>query len=117
MSQKVNLKLSKTIDRKDIKAKLKVYEHPCNARVIRICNDDQEKFFCAVFRTKVEDSTGVPHILEHSVLSGSKKYPLSDPFVTLLKTSMPTFLNAMTYPDKTLYPVGSSNFQDFYNLS
>ena len=112
-----NLVLKDTIERNDIKAVLKVYEHPSNARVVRICNEDKEKFFCAVFRTSVSDSTGVPHILEHSVLSGSKKYPISDPFVTLIKTSMPTFLNAMTYPDKTLYPVGSANFQDFYNLS
>jgi presequence protease len=117
MNASQNLKLSKTIKREDLKAVLDVYTHPCNARVIRIKNDDPEKYFTAVFRTKVSDSTGVPHILEHSVLSGSKKYPLSDPFVTLLKTSMPTFLNAMTYPDKTLYPVGSANFRDFMNLS
>jgi presequence protease len=111
------LQLNESIARQDLKANLDVYSHPSNARVIRIKNDDPEKLFCAVFRTKVNDSTGVPHILEHSVLSGSKKYPLSDPFVTLLKTSMPTFLNAMTYPDKTMYPVGSANFKDFMNLS
>jgi presequence protease len=117
MNSSNNLKLKRTIKRDDLKSILEVYEHPCNARVIRIKNDDPEKYFTAVFRTKVSDSTGVPHILEHSVLSGSKKYPLADPFVTLLKTSMPTFLNAMTYPDKTMYPVGSANFRDFMNLS
>ena len=117
MTDSQNLKLSKTIKRDDIKSVLDVYTHPCNARVVRIKNDDPEKYFTAIFRTKVSDSTGVPHILEHSVLSGSAKYPLADPFVTLLKTSMPTFLNAMTYPDKTLYPVGSANFRDFMNLS
>jgi presequence protease len=111
------LKLTREITRDDIKSTIAVYDHQCGGRVIRIKNNDPEKFFCAVFRTSVSDSTGVPHILEHSVLSGSKKYPISDPFVTLLKTSMPTFLNAMTYPDKTLYPVGSANFQDFCNLS
>ncbi len=112
-----NLTLTRSIEREDIKSVLDIYEHINGGRIVRLKNDDPEKFFCAVFRTSVSDSTGVPHILEHSVLSGSKKYPISDPFVTLLKTSMPTFLNAMTYPDKTLYPVGSANFQDFFNLT
>lgn len=112
-----HLKLINTIPRPDINSVLEVYSHRSGAQIVRIANEDPEKMFCATFRTSVSDSTGVPHILEHSLLAGSKKYPVADPFVVLLKTSMPTFLNAMTYPDKTMYPVGSANFRDFMNLS
>ena len=73
-------------------------------------------FFNIAFRTPVSDSTGVPHIVEHTVLCGSEKYPLKDPFMELVKGSLNTFLNAMTYPDKTMYPVASCNNQDFKNL-
>ncbi|RDU24844.1 insulinase family protein [Anaerosacchariphilus polymeriproducens] len=86
------------------------------ARVTIISNDDINKVFYIGFRTPPEDSTGVAHILEHSVLCGSKKFPLKDPFVELAKGSLNTFLNAMTYPDKTVYPVASCNDKDFQNL-
>ena len=83
------------------------------ARVMVLENDDENKVFNIAFRTPPADSTGVPHILEHSVLCGSRKFPLKDPFVELVKGSLNTFLNAMTYPDKTMYPVASCNDQDF----
>lgn len=86
------------------------------AQLISMLNDDENKVFGAVFRTPPRDSTGVAHILEHSVLCGSRKYPVKEPFVELLKGSMQTFLNAFTYPDKTCYPVASTNHKDFYNL-
>lgn len=86
------------------------------ARVMLIENDDENKVFNIAFRTPPKNSTGVPHILEHSVLCGSKEFPLKDPFVELVKGSLNTFLNAMTYPDKTCYPVASCNDQDFQNL-
>ena len=86
------------------------------ARVMLIENDDENKVFNIAFRTPPEDSTGVAHILEHSVLCGSKHFPLKDPFVELVKGSLNTFLNAMTFPDKTMYPVASCNDQDFQNL-
>lgn len=86
------------------------------ARVLSLENDDENKVFGITFRTPPKDSTGVAHILEHSVLCGSRKYPLKEPFVELLKGSLQTFLNAFTFPDKTCYPVASQNEQDFYNL-
>ncbi len=79
-------------------------------------NDDENKVFTIVFRTTPEDDTGVAHIIEHSVLSGSEKYPVKEPFVELLKGSLQTFVNAFTFPDKTCYPCASQNVQDFYNL-
>lgn len=86
------------------------------ARVLLLSNDDNNKVFSIGFRTPPADSTGVPHILEHSVLCGSRKFPVKDPFVELVKGSLNTFLNAMTYPDKTVYPVASCNNKDFKNL-
>ena len=86
------------------------------ARVMLIENDDENKVFNIAFRTPPKDSTGVAHILEHSVLCGSREFPLKDPFVELVKGSLNTFLNAMTYPDKTCYPVASCNDRDFQNL-
>ena len=86
------------------------------ARVCVISNDDDNKVFSIGFRTPPEDETGVPHIIEHTTLCGSDKFPVKDPFVELVKGSLNTFLNAMTYPDKTLYPVASYNEQDFKNL-
>ncbi len=86
------------------------------ARVLLMQNDDENKVFSIGFRTPPQDSTGLPHILEHSVLCGSKKFPVKDPFVELVKGSLNTFLNAMTYPDKTVYPVASCNEKDFQNL-
>lgn len=86
------------------------------ARVMLIENDDENKVFNIAFRTPPRNSTGVAHILEHSVLCGSREFPLKDPFVELVKGSLNTFLNAMTYPDKTCYPVASCNDRDFQNL-
>ena len=86
------------------------------ARITLLLNDDENKVFYIGFRTPPKDSTGVAHILEHSVLCGSKNYPVKDPFVELVKGSLNTFLNAMTYPDKTVYPVASCNDKDFKNL-
>ena len=86
------------------------------ARVLLIEKDDNNKVFSIGFRTPPGDSTGVPHIMEHSVLCGSKNFPAKDPFVELVKGSLNTFLNAMTYPDKTVYPVASCNDKDFQNL-
>ncbi|MBR1523755.1 MAG: insulinase family protein [Lachnospiraceae bacterium] len=87
------------------------------ARVFVISNDDKNKVFYVAFRTPPADSTGAPHILEHTVLCGSKKYKAKDPFIELAKGSLNTFLNAMTYPDKTVFPVASTNDKDFANLS
>lgn len=86
------------------------------AKIFLLSNDDNNKVFCIGFRTPPRDSTGLPHILEHSVLCGSDKFPVKDPFVELVKGSLNTFLNAMTYPDKTVYPVASCNEKDFQNL-
>ena len=86
------------------------------ARVLLMENDDENKVFAIGFRTPPSDSTGVPHIMEHSVLCGTRQFPVKDPFVELVKGSLNTFLNAMTYPDKTVYPVASCNDTDFQNL-
>ena len=86
------------------------------AKVVLLENEDENKVFYIGFRTPPKDSTGVAHILEHSVLCGSRKYPVKDPFIQLEKGSLNTFLNAMTYPDKTVYPVASCNDKDFQNL-
>ena len=86
------------------------------ARVALLANDDENKVFDIGFRTPPKNSTGVAHIIEHTVLCGSRKFPLKDPFVELVKGSMNTFLNAMTYPDKTIFPVASCNDRDFQNL-
>lgn len=94
-----------------------LYKHKkTGAEVMSVTNEDENKVFGIVFRTPPKDSTGIPHILEHSVLCGSRKYPLKEPFVELLKGSLHTFLNAFTYPDRTCYPVASTNMKDFYNL-
>lgn len=94
-----------------------LYRHiKTGAQLMSVVTDDENKVFGITFRTPPSDHTGVAHILEHSVLCGSKKYPSKEPFVELLKGSLQTFLNAFTYPDKTCYPVASQNLQDFYNL-
>ena len=87
-----------------------------NARVLIFSNEDNNKVFNISFRTPPKDATGVPHIIEHTVLCGSKNFPAKDPFVELVKGSLNTYLNATTYPDKTLYPVASCNDKDFENL-
>ncbi|HEY0032013.1 MAG TPA: insulinase family protein, partial [Devosia sp.] len=84
------------------------------AEVLSLVNDDENKVFGITFKTPPDNSTGVAHILEHSVLCGSRKYPVKKPFVELIKGSLNTFLNAMTFPDKTAYPVASQNLKDFY---
>ena len=102
---------------KEIDGKADIYIHEgTKAKLLVIENDDTHKSFCVGFRTPPNDSTGVAHIIEHSVLCGSEKYPLKDPFVELAKGSLNTYLNAMTYPDKTLYPISSQNDKDFHNL-
>jgi presequence protease len=101
----------------ELKTRAFFYMHiKTGAELLSLKNDDENKVFGISFRTPPPDSTGVPHILEHSVLCGSRKYPVKEPFVELLKGSLNTFLNAMTYPDKTCYPVASQNLRDFYNL-
>jgi Zn-dependent M16 (insulinase) family peptidase len=109
------------VDRVEDIPELRSQAVPCThektgARLVHLHNDDPNNLFCIGFRTPVYDNTGVPHILEHSVLSGSRKFPLKDPFKEMLKGSLQTFLNAMTYPDKTIYPVSSQVETDFYNL-
>ncbi len=102
---------------KDLKTEGYLLRHKkSGARVLLMKNDDENKVFSVGFRTPPEDSTGLPHILEHSVLCGSKNFPVKDPFIELAKGSLNTFLNAMTFPDKTLYPVASCNDKDFQNL-
>ena len=104
-------------DLSDIKSKGKLLKHKkSGARILLIENDDENKVFAIGFRTTPSDSTGVAHIMEHSVLCGSKNFPIKDPFVELVKGSLNTFLNAMTYPDKTVYPIASCNDKDFQNL-
>ncbi|MDR2597665.1 MAG: insulinase family protein, partial [Treponema sp.] len=88
----------------------------CGVEVFHVLNDDSENLFSFAFTTTPQDDTGVPHILEHSVLCGSERYPLKDAFVVLLQGSLQTFLNAMTYPDKTIYPASSTNEHDYFNL-
>ena len=101
----------------DVKSQGYLLRHKkSGARIALLSNDDDNKVFYIGFRTTPEDETGVPHIIEHTTLCGSKKFPVKDPFIELAKGSLNTFLNAMTYPDKTVYPIGSCNEQDFKNL-
>lgn len=94
-----------------------IFEHEkSGAKLLYLQNNDDNKVFSASFRTPPTDDTGVPHIIEHSTLCGSRKFPLKEPFVELVKGSLNTFLNAMTYPDKTMYPIASLNDKDFHNL-
>ena len=101
----------------EINTRAKLYRHGVTgAQLLSMENDDENKVFGISFATPPADSTGVSHIMEHSVLCGSRKYSVKEPFVELVKGSLNTFLNAFTYPDKTCYPVASQNLQDFYNL-
>lgn len=101
----------------ELKSDAYLLEHQkSGAHIVLLSNSDDNKVFSIGFRTPPEDDTGVAHILEHSVLCGSKKFPAKDSFVELLKGSLNTFLNAMTYPDKTIYPIASRNDHDFHNL-
>ena len=101
----------------EIASTARLYRHlKTGAELLSLINSDENKVFGVTFRTPPSDSTGVAHILEHSVLCGTRKYPVKDPFAELAKSSLYTFLNAMTYPDKTTYPTASTNLHDFYNL-
>lgn len=101
----------------EVNSYAKLYKHSkTGAEFLSLENDDENKSFMVTFVTPPSDDTGIAHILEHSVLAGSQKYPVKEPFVQLLKTSVNTFLNAMTSSDMTMYPVASTNLQDFYNL-
>ncbi|HEY7299321.1 MAG TPA: insulinase family protein [Xanthobacteraceae bacterium] len=101
----------------EINSTARHYRHrKTGAELLSLINGDENKVFGVSFATPPSDSTGVAHILEHSVLCGSRKYPIKEPFVELMKSSLNTFLNAMTFPDKTCYPVASQNVRDFYNL-
>ena len=112
-----NYELVKEEQIKELNGTGYVYRHKkTGARVVVVSNEDDNKVFQIGFKTPPKDDTGVPHIMEHSVLCGSREFPLKDPFVELVKGSLNTFLNAMTYPDKTVYPVASCNDKDFFNL-
>src|SRR5260370_965807 len=101
----------------ELNAAAPYYRHVASgAELIALIEADENRVVGVSFGSPPSDSTGVAHILEHSVLCGSRKYPIKEPFVELLKSSLNTFLNAMTFPDKTCYPVASQNVQDFYNL-
>lgn len=101
----------------EINSRARLYRHnQTGAQVLSLENNDENKVFGITFKTPPADSTGIAHIMEHTVLCGSRKYPVKEPFVELMKGSLNTFLNAFTYPDKTCYPVASQNVQDLYNL-
>jgi presequence protease len=101
----------------ELNSMARFYRHAkTSSELLSLVNDDENKVFGVSFRTPPRDSTGIAHILEHAVLCGSRKYPVKEPFVELIKSSLKTFLNAMTFPDKTCYPVASQNLKDFYNL-
>ena len=117
MSVENYFNILKTQDIPEIASRAVLYLHiKSGAQILSITNSDENKVFGISFRTPPYDSTGIAHILEHSVLCGSQKFPVKEPFVELLKGSLNTFLNAFTYPDKTCYPVASQNEEDFYNL-
>ena len=101
----------------ELNTRARLFRHArTGAELLALENDDENKVFGITFRTPPQDSTGVPHIMEHAVLGGSRKYPVKEPFIELVKGSLQTFVNAMTFSDKTAYPVASQNLQDFYNL-
>jgi Zn-dependent M16 (insulinase) family peptidase len=101
----------------ELNSRARLYRHrKTGAQLLSMENDDENKVFVIAFATPPTDSTGLPHIMEHSVLCGSRKYPVKEPFVELLKGSLQTFVNAFTFSDKTVYPLASQNVQDFYNL-
>jgi len=101
----------------ELNTRAQLYRHvQTGAELLSLQNDDENKAFGITFTTLPEDSTGIAHIMEHSVLCGSRKYPVKEPFIELVKGSLQTFVNAFTFPDKTMYPLASQNLQDFYNL-
>ncbi|WP_443660337.1 insulinase family protein [Clostridium algidicarnis] len=110
-------KLIEEIKLEELNSIGRIFNHEkTGAKLINISNDDDNKVFTIGFKTPPENSTGVPHIIEHSVLAGSRKFKTKEPFVDLLKSSLNTFLNAMTFPDRTVYPLASKNEKDFINL-
>lgn len=110
-------KFIKEEDIKELNSKALLFEHvKSGAKLMHLKNDDDNKVFSISFRTPPKNSKGIPHILEHSVLCGSEKYPVKEPFMELVKGSLNTFLNAFTFSDKTMYPVASRNDKDFANL-
>ena len=113
--QQYEIILNKHIDEVNSDAYL-LRHKKSGARIVILSNDDDNKVFNIGFRTPVTDDTGVPHIIEHTVLCGSDSFPVKEPFMELIKGSLNTFLNAMTYPDRTVYPVASYNDKDFANL-
>lgn len=117
MSEMYGFELVRSAEIGEINTVARLYRHiKTGAELLSLENDDENKVFGITFTTPPPDSTGLSHIMEHSVLCGSRKYPVKEPFVELLKGSLQTFLNAMTFSDKTVYPVASTNLQDFYNL-
>jgi len=117
MTSNHGFELIKEADIAEINTRARLFRHVASgAELLSLENDDENKVFGITFRTPPSDSTGVAHIMEHSVLGGSRKYPVKEPFVELVKGSLKTFVNAFTFPDKTCYPVASQNVQDFYNL-
>lgn len=117
MTSRHGFRLEKEQEIGELRTRVSLFRHgKTGAELLSLVNDDENKVFGITFRTPPADSTGVAHILEHSVLCGSRKYPVKEPFVELLKGSLHTFLNAFTYPDKTCYPVASQNHRDFHHL-
>lgn len=115
--KKSAFKLIKRQQLKTLNATGYLYEHiKTKAQIIYIDDKSEEKVFSIALKTPIEDDSGLPHILEHTVLAGSRKYPSKEPFLELMKGSVNTFVNAMAYPDYTIYPVASKNTKDFYNL-
>jgi presequence protease len=109
--------LKRTEKIKEINSVANVFEHvKTGAKLLHLGNDDNNKVFSIAFKTPPYDNTGLPHILEHSVLAGSRKFPIKNPLFEMASTSLSTFINAMTYPDKTIYPIASQNEKDFFNL-
>ena len=114
MTHRFTLRYSAQIT--DIHVHARIYSHPSGAVFVSVQNDDENKCFAITLRTPPPNSSGVAHIIEHSVLCGSKRFPVKSPFNELMKGSLNTFMNAMTFPDKTIYPVASTNLKDLYNL-
>lgn len=118
MSELHGFELVREQEIQELNSTAKIFRHiKTGAELISMENDDENKVFGVTFPTLPDDSTGVPHILEHAVLGGSRKYPVKEPFVEIYKGSLQTFVNAWTFSDKTVYPVASQNLQDFYNLA
>src|SRR3972149_3695503 len=112
-----NFKVTKNLYIEEIKANLIELEHQkLGTKIVKILNDDDENFFCISFETYPDSSNGAAHILEHTVLCGSKRYPVKDPFFSMTRRSLNTFMNAMTGPDMTFCPAASQVKEDFYNL-